>query len=96
MENFNDIENKFKSKGVVRGGVLLVSINTALEMVSEAEKKGVNILGIDGFFIRDDVTQPSMDNSIEFDEENINHAEAKRFLGSREDKGLLFEIVFES
>ena len=95
MGNFNKIESKFKSKGIVRGGILLVSINHALEMISEAEKEGVNILGIDGFFIKDDITQPSMDNSVEFDEESLNHTEAKRFLESKKGDGLLFEIVFD-
>ena len=95
MENFNNIEKKFKSKGIVRGGILLVPINHALEMILEAEKEGVNILGIDGFFIKDDVTEPSMDNSVQFDEESSNHADAKKFLENKRSKGLLFEIVFD-
>ena len=95
MENFNDIENKFKSKGIVRGGILLVPINHALKMVLEAEKEGMNILGIDGFFIKDDITEPSMDNSVEFDEESLNHTEARRFLESKRNKGLVFEVTFD-
>lgn len=96
MEDFNDIEKKFKTKGIVRGKTLLVPINCALEMILEAEKKGINILGIDGFFIKDDVTEPSMDNSVEFDEESLNYEDAKKFLDSKKNKGLLFEIVFDA
>ncbi len=39
MDNFNDIEKKFKTKGIVRGKTLLVPINFAFEMVAEAERE---------------------------------------------------------
>ncbi len=53
-------------------------------------------MGIDGFFIKDNITEPSMDNSIEFDENALNYLKAREFLDSKKSMGLLFEIVFDT
>lgn len=96
MNDFNKIELEFKDKGIVRGGILLLPTNRAIEIINRAEKEGLGILGVDAFIIRDDVTQPSQENSIEFKfEGKTNYLEVKDFINSKNDKGLLFEIVFD-
>lgn len=82
-------------RALKRGGIYLHPKNDALQFILKCKKQGIAILGIDGFFISEDTTQPSLDNSIDFSThpfaENV-YAEAIRFLEIR-DNNLYFEIV---
>ncbi len=94
----NNIENLFKDKAIQRGGINLYSKYDALNFVQECYKQSVYILGIDGFYITDDTTEPSIGNSIDFTvlplkRENIFEM-AKEFLREKDDI-LFFEILYE-
>ena len=94
----NNIENIFKDRAVQRGGINLYSKYDALNFVQECYKHSVYILGIDGFYIAEDTTEPSIENSIDFsvlplNKENILEI-AKEFLDKKDDD-LFFEIIYE-
>ncbi len=93
----NKIENLFKDRGVQRGGIHLYSKYDALNFVEECYKQSVYILGIDGFYITEDITEPSIENSIDFTILPLKREDifemAKKFLDKREDS-LFFEIIY--
>jgi hypothetical protein len=101
MNKADQIESGFTSRGVLRGGVLLLHPNDALDMVQNCRKESVSILGIDAFRISANSTQPVMEDSIDFSREprpapSINvWDEAELFLHNRQNKELFFEIVLD-
>jgi hypothetical protein len=77
-------------KPVVRGGIALYQADAALEVVTAAQRDGIEVLGIDGFFMTDTSTQPSMDHSADFSD---GSADAVAFLHSQLGSGMYFEVV---
>ncbi len=94
----NEVEKKFKSKAIIRGGVSLFSKENALSFVVACQKNNIEILGIDGFVLTECTTQPSMENSIDFSSRRYSqklesvYSEAIHFLNEKDDS-LFFEIV---
>ena len=93
----NKVEKIFMDKAVNRSGIILYSKKNALEFIKECSKNHIRLLGIDGFFITDKTTQPSLEDSKDFStgthSQNV-YDEAIEFLKNREDD-LYFEIVCE-
>jgi hypothetical protein len=91
----NAIEKEYIYKGILRGGILLLPAAIALEMVRKCREKNIQILGIDGFLITPTTTQPSMEQSIDFDDPSSddNWARAECFLTVRANTDLYFEVV---
>lgn len=56
----NKVEQIFIEIAVEREGLFLYSKENALEFVKECGKGKINLLGIDGFLITDESTQPRM------------------------------------
>lgn len=97
MGEFNAVEVKFKDLGQIRGGILFLPAGGAVKMVNEAEKEKLGIVGIDAFLLEDNKTEPSMENSIEFNfDANTDYDKVKKFLyEKRGNQKLWFEVVFE-
>jgi hypothetical protein len=55
----NKLEKKFKNKAIKRGGILFFNHHDAIDLILECKKAGYKILGIDGFFLDNNKTQPS-------------------------------------
>ena len=98
------IEAEFRDKGIVRGGLLLLPTKAAIELVHRCRKENLNILGIEGFIIEENVTQPLIEHSIDFTNElNLkrqltsgdSYKIAEDFLKIRIDNDLFFEIVID-
>lgn len=91
----NSLENKYESKGIKRGGLLLFSKPIAIEFIEDCKKLNIDILGIDGFILSGEKTQPSLANSIDYsgfqEKANLYH-KAITFLDSQNDN-LYFEII---
>jgi len=64
--SMNKVEKMFLEKGVKRGGILLYSKKDALEFVGACKDHEIGLLGIDGFFISETTTQPSMEDSVDY------------------------------
>ena len=93
------IEQDFYTRSLIRGGVLLLSPQDALNLVARARKERIRVLGIDGFFLRNEETEPSMEHSIDLtagrDLAKDSWSSAERFLQQRVGSGMHFEIVLE-
>ncbi len=91
----NAVELKFAKKAIKRGGVLLFEKRHAISFIEECHRFSIEILGIDGFILSSEKTQPSMDNSIDYSTmegiKDIYH-HAIEFLKSQNDN-LYFEII---
>lgn len=92
------IENLFKGRVLQRGGINLYSKYDALRFIAECEKEAVTILGIDGFFLAEDATEPSLENSVDFSVLSLKNENifpmAKEFL-DKQGENLFFEIIYE-
>ena len=82
-EQMNKVELLFLGKAIRRGTII------------KCERQQVVILGIDGFYLTDTTTQPSMENSVDYSVRHFDkdlYQNAIRFLEER-DQNLHFEIV---
>jgi hypothetical protein len=94
----NRIENLFKDWILNRGGLNLYSKEDTLKFIDECEKESVCILGIDGFYITEDITQPSLTNSIDFSSFSMKNENIYSFVRSfvaERSENLFFEIIYE-
>ena len=93
----NKVEKRFVNKALNRSGVILYSKEDALEFIEECSKNDIGLLGIDGFFITNKTTQPSLVDSKDFSTglrcQNV-YDEAIEFLEAR-NSNLYFEIICE-
>lgn len=91
----NKVEILFKDQAVIRGGIFLFSKENAFQFIEECRNRDIAILGVDGFFITDVTTQPSMENSVDFSRGQFYgniYDEAVQFIEGR-GNNLYFEIV---
>ena len=92
----NVVLEKFAKRAVNRGGLLLFRGDIAIEVVEEARRTRLPVLGIDGIFVDEGRTRPSLDDSIDF---SIGcclgdvYGEAIKFLRRHANADLYFEIV---
>ncbi|MBB1139568.1 hypothetical protein [Myroides sp. WP-1] len=93
----NKIEVLFSSRAINRGGILLFSKRDALDFIEQCKYFEIVILGIDGFFISESLTQPSLEDSIDYSGTlSISgiYEKALEFVNNR-DANLYFEIICE-
>lgn len=91
----NKAEILFMDKASMRGGIYLYPKTVAIQFILECKKQGITILGIDGFFITENTTQPSIEHSIDYSRHPFTEGiydEAIQFLEIKDDK-MYFEIV---
>ena len=87
--------NKAEQIFIERAGLYLYSRKNAIAFVTACRKEKVCLLGIDGFSITTNSTQPSMNNSIDFSSSSFKgdvYDKAIAFLEMQPDE-LFFEIV---
>ena len=89
------IQSRFLPKGKLRGGILFLPPEEAIELIRAYETNGIPILGIDAFIIGEGSTQPDMTNSIDFSTmRGIDCWKlAAQFVEDRKCSGLSFEVV---
>lgn len=91
----NKVEEEFQHKAIRVSTLLLYSKLDALCFVERCKIHKIIILGIDGFFINEQLTQPSLDDSIDYSSIPFSksvYENAIKFLEERNDN-LYFEIV---
>ena len=64
-----------------------------MEIVKAAQGEGVKILGLDGFYISEKATQPSLENSIDFTQVANSTLDPLVFLRRHELVDLYFEVI---
>ncbi len=66
----NIVEKEFIAKGAAimqpSGKWFVMSKKNSIEFIEACKKESIIILGIDGFYLREDGIEPSMANSIDF------------------------------
>lgn len=89
------IEAEFRSQGMLRGGILMLDASGAMAMVQRAHDLGVAVLGLDGFWITEDTTQPDIGHTIDLSDRPEPWSDAIRFIEERMSSGLKFEVVLD-
>lgn len=88
------IARQFIGRGIVRGGTLMLAAESALEMIERARESGVQILGIDGFWVTETTTRPDMGHSVDLGSGGLESWDAAAtFIQERAGLGLMFEVV---
>lgn len=99
VKSRSSLHDRFSTRGILRGGVLLLEPEEAKAMIREAKKRRVNVLGVDAFFVAEQSTTPSMEFSRSFATKGgvspANYRLAEEHIARHLDKGLLFEVVIE-
>jgi len=92
-----ELEQAFRARGVTRGGALYLSAAEAMAMVDAARSASVRVLGIDGFRIGPNTTQPLMEHSCDLSDETRakNPWQAAIEFISRQPADLSFEVILE-
>lgn len=93
----NKVEVLFSDRAINRGGIFLFSKKDALDFIEQCKYREIVVLGIDGFFISESLTQPSLENSIDYSGTLFNsdiYEKALEFINNR-DANLYFEIICE-
>ena len=62
----NRVEEIFEEKAVNRGGILMFKKYTAIEFIRKCQEFNIMVLGIDGFRLLGEKTQPCQDNSVDY------------------------------
>jgi len=104
MKTGTEIEREFAERGVKRGGLLLLPASEALAMIAKCREAGLRVLGVDGFSINVDSTQPLMEHSVDLSRDNVLASAtgevdgcqaASDFIAARSGKNLYFEVTIE-
>lgn len=92
------IEREFDKRAIRREGIYLFDSHGALDVIKRCHDLKKRILGIDSFRITENTTQPVLEYSIDFsirmDAKDI-WKEAENFIMNNDNKGLVFEVVYE-
>ncbi len=89
-----ELEKRFEPVALIRGSVFLLSAADALRFVEECERKGVDILGVEGFKVFGQKIQPQQEHSFDLDgKRERNHAIAKEFIQRRINSDIWFEVI---
>lgn len=97
----SEILAKFKPRGVVRAGALLFDQTAALALLEEVESAGIQLCGIEGYWLHGQVIELSQENSIYFMGADMRvaslpgaspHEKARAFLLSRCSSELIFDF----
>lgn len=92
------MEREFSSRAIRRGGLYFYQPQDAIEVIRACRRRGKVILGVDAFEISERFTKPVQEESIDFSAKGIvsgNWDEAEQFVRERQNRGLVFEVVYE-
>ncbi len=97
----HSIYQDFVDLGTVRGGILFLPATAAVELISRARENNMRVLGVDGFFLTPQTTQPTLEHSVDYSRDFASTpafdswSAAKEFILKRQTLGLVYEVVLE-
>ena len=92
-----DVEEAFRSRARIIGGVVLLKPADAIEMVASCREKGIAVFGAEGFYIIGEKIQPSMAHSFDLSDSAQNCYDATiAFLESQRSGDLWFEVMVDA
>ena len=90
----DNILEKYKKEGVVRGGITLLPYKNAVALINELRSLNKKVLGIDGFMLSERETEPHMEHSFDCSNASDGATLSLQFLEERKDLNLFFEVVY--
>lgn len=105
MNTDDELKLKYANRAVVRSGCWLLDVKTALAFLEDLQNQRRPLYGIEGYWLRGQGLEPSMENSVYFLGEDIRVAslagadpvaKARSFLLSRSELDLVFDFDFGS
>lgn len=93
------IRDKYQNKAKISGSLFLLMATDAIRFINDCISAGYHLCGLEGFLITSDgAYQPQQEHSNDIADTTLEHdafVEAtRRFLKSREDTEIWFEVVF--
>ena len=93
------IDEEFGDWLVQRGGTYMLPARVALRAVAVAQRRSLPVLGLDGFILWPDATQPFIEHSINLSvpgsDPRDSWRQASEFLVPYRDTSFFFEIVLD-
>lgn len=91
----SQLEEKYRHKGLVHGGVFLLRPEYALQFVEACEAADIPILGIEGFRVFEErFIQPSQEDTVDFDQgHEETYKRASDFLKAYLGGSMWFEVI---
>jgi hypothetical protein len=89
------LEKAFLSRGLLRGGILLLDAAAAIAFVVAAETQRTRILGVESFMVEGEKVQPLLDHILDLSSPPSDFdswRSARRFIEERASRGFLFEV----
>ena len=84
---------------IERGGIQLLRPAAARAVVEDAQRRGIDVLGLDAFALTETTTRPSWAESANFTTEagvdRGSHGRALAYLDERADRDIFFEVVLD-
>ena len=65
MSKADYLEDEFRPRATIRGGILMFTADDAIALIDEAHKRRIRVLGIDTFRLTEKATEPQMDHTLE-------------------------------
>lgn len=90
------LEREFTERGEIRGGILMLASEAAIDLVRRARAERIPVLGIDAFRLSPEATEPDSGHTLDFSGSSCRTnpwAEAEAFLADRVASDLRFEVV---
>jgi hypothetical protein len=84
---------KYEAHGRRFDGIFLLDPLAAISFITEAKSHGIDVLGLDGFLVRDDAIQPLQEYELDVEESATPHEAATEFLETFVRGGLMFEVA---
>jgi hypothetical protein len=91
----SDLEAEFAGRGVLSGQTLLHDAETALELIREAHRRQVRVLGVDSFIIDGEAMHVLLEHIADYSASDSPWDAAASFVEGRADSGFMFELVLD-
>ena len=99
--SIEDIKARYVGQAIERSGCWLLDARSTLAFLDDLQAAGVLVAGVEGYWLREDVLEPSLENSVYFIGNDVRVASLKGdspiektrvFVHARMDSGLLFDL----
>jgi hypothetical protein len=91
------LEDEFRPRATIRGGILMFPADDAIALIQEAHKRRIRILGIDTFQLTANTTQPLLDHMLDLSTRGFyaedDWDQSVDFIKRRAAHGFHFEVV---
>ena len=91
------LADEFKPRAKIRGGIAMYEAGDAVELIQEAHKRRIRVLGIDTFRLTEKTTEPMLDHILDLSARgffaNDDWDQSIQFIQERTNRQFHFEVV---